>query len=108
MLKVLILLKLLTLPNPFKGEDIMNYIKSLIFILMCIVIISSCGPIPDIREIQEIDLRPPVLNSIISTDCNKIAINLDETAYITENNISIYPELEIINIHLHRPAPTKT
>ncbi len=76
----------------------MNYIKSLIFILMCIESILSCGPIPDIREIQEIDLRPPVLNSIISTDYNKIAINLDEIAYITENNVSIYPELEIINI----------
>jgi len=78
----------------------MNYIKLLIPFLF-IKLLFSCGPIPDIREIQEIDLKPPVLNSIMSSDYNKVELNLDEEAYIPENSISIYPELEIIRIETY-------
>lgn len=75
----------------------MKNIKICLFILSIIAVI-TCGPIPDIREFEEIDLKPPVLESVFSIENNQIKLILSEPTFIEENSMSISPGLEITEI----------
>jgi hypothetical protein len=72
--------------------------KTIFFLFLILLVCNSCGPFPDIRELGDIDLKPPVINKITSIDCNKIKLELSEASVIGDNYVSVSPGLAVTEI----------
>ncbi|MGO9410512.1 MAG: hypothetical protein ACLQCB_07125 [Spirochaetia bacterium] len=69
-----------------------------------LVVMISCGPVPDPRSGQQVDLRPPVIESVCSTGPAEITICFDEEASLIPEKTRITPGLTV----LETTGPSKT
>jgi len=65
--------------------------------LVCALLV-SCGPVPDPRAGQEVDLHPPVIESVCSTSPGELSIGFDEEASLVPEKIRITPALAISEV----------
>ena len=55
----------------------------------------SCGPVPDPRSAGQVDLQPPVIESVCSTGPGEISIQFDEEASLVADKTRITPALSV-------------
>ena len=55
----------------------------------------SCGPVPDPRSAGQVDLHPPVIESVCSTGPGEISIQFDEEASLVADKTRITPALNV-------------
>jgi len=62
--------------------------------VLAVVLVSSCGPLPDSRP-QEVDLLPPQVKSVRSQGPGEITVTFDEEAALCEGRTRITPALSV-------------
>jgi hypothetical protein len=74
--------------------------KYLSYPLMFLITIAavSCGPVPEFKDFNEVDLSPPVLLQARTLSSEIIELEFNEKTNSSPDSITILPEIEIINI----------
>jgi hypothetical protein len=70
-------------------------IKRLLLLFSVFTPVLSCGPVPDPRSGQEVDLHPPQVESVCSTGPSEVSICFDEEASLVPEKTRITPALAI-------------
>jgi hypothetical protein len=83
------------------------------FALPCVLLVASCGPLPDTRS-RDVDLMPPQLQSVQALGPSEISISFDEEASLCVEKTRITPPLAVtettgpaknVILHAHDQQP---
>jgi hypothetical protein len=66
-----------------------------LFGALALVLMVSCGPVPDPRSGQTVDLHPPQIESVCSTGPSELSICFDEEASLVPEKTRITPSLAV-------------
>jgi len=70
-------------------------LKRLSLLVPIAALFASCGPVPDPRSGDQVDLRPPMIESVFSTGPGEISIQFDEEASLVADKTRITPVLAV-------------
>ncbi|HTP59202.1 MAG TPA: hypothetical protein VMM82_09810, partial [Spirochaetia bacterium] len=64
-------------------------------VLCAVMLVVSCGPVPDPRSGKDVDLQPPQIESICSTGPSQVSVCFDEEASLAPEKTRITPALAV-------------
>lgn len=67
-------------------------------LIIITIIINSCGPIPDIRDLLEVDIIPPQFQCIKTLNTNQIELVFNEKTILNQQDLYFKPALTISTI----------
>lgn len=81
------------------GMKKINLKKERLFLTVYSVLITavtfSCGPIPNIQELEDVDITPPLFSSILTLSGNEVELDFDECTFSDPDEIKITPSVKV-------------